>query len=163
MAKDYGLALYTDGSCYHKDKIGGCSSVVSSRVFGVFEITKLASTHTTVERMELEGLMAGLQAFLETTGLKHRKKLPTIRVAPVTVFWLTDRLNLCKSVNKEYPRTANGDMWARMEWYERYFKINGFHAERNTNSYQALADVISSDCRLMMKGHEIDYDKIGKR
>jgi len=129
----------------------------------VFEIAKVASTHTTVERMELEGLMTGLQSFLEAAGLKGIKSLPTLRVAPVRVFWLTDRLNLCQSVNKELPRNANGDMWARLEWYERYFKISGFHAARNSNSYQALTDLISSECRVLMRDHEIKYKNLGKR
>ena len=113
--------------------------------------------------MELEALLSGLQAFLDAAGLKDRKKLVTLRVAPITVFWLTDRLNLCQSVNRELPRSANGDMWARLEWYERYFKISGFHAGRNTNAYQAVSDLISSECRKLMKNHETDYTKIGNR
>ena len=160
---DYALALYTDGSCYYKDKIGGCSAVAVSKVFDVFEITKIGSTHTTVERMELEGLLSGLQAFLEATNMKDRKSQAKLRVSPISVFWLTDRLNLCQSVNRELPRQTNGDMWARLAWYEQLFKIKGHHAARNSHSYQALADLISSDCRKLIKNYETDYDKLKSR
>ena len=100
-------------------------------------------------------------SIMKWEGSQQRHNLEARRA---TVYWLSDRQDLVASIRRDatgatiYGRRSNKDLWQRMQWYEKYFDITAVWRERNKNAWQAMADTVSSECRVLMK----DYIQIIK-
>lgn len=131
--------LHTDGSG-HQDGCGGASAVLIDCRLGAPHYRWMAQTGSTVERMELEALLMGLQMVID---LKPSHPQPR-------VWWVVDREALALSVWRHpdgaatqqpyYARTSAPDLWARFAYYESLLSITPQWVPRDTNQLHREAD-----------------------
>ena len=138
--------IWTDGSCYHKDRIGGCGWVY---VFGDVVIPNWAGPFydTTVNQMELMGVIRALEGVTE----------------PSLINIYTDSQYVERTFNEERWRrwswspdavnpVKNRDLWMRL--FVRYNQLDGsrlikFHHVRGHTGleYNELADKMAGKGR----------------
>lgn len=111
-----------------------------------------------MDRSEFMALLIGLQSILDDMDWNNGPRLKAMSVIPVKVAWYSDRESLVKSVNNEYGRKAQPDLWHWLGWYEQYFNVHGIHVKRETNPLQSLTDRLASEARIVIK----DYDKLAQ-
>lgn len=111
-------------------------------------------TGTSTDRAEFLALLHGLDSILEEMKWKDKMRLQSMTVIPIKVLWFSDRESLVKSVNKEYGRKAQPDLWSWFEWFERHFMIHGVHVKRETNHMQNMTDRLASEARILIKSYD---------
>jgi len=151
------FVVFTDGAGY-QDGYGGSAAIVASARHGKMFHRVLAATGTSVDRSEFVALLIGLRAILDEMCWTSDVRLKAMSVIPVKVLWYSDRESLVKSVNGEYGRKAQPDLWHLFAWYERYFQVHAVHVPRKTNSLQDVTDRMASEARIVIK----DFDQLNQ-
>lgn len=149
--------MFTDGAGY-QDGYGGSASLVTSAKHGKYFHRISAYTGTSTDRTEFMALIHGLQSIMEEMKWTDKLRLRSMELIPIQVLWYSDRESLVKSVNREYGRKAQPDLWAWFDWFERHFKVFGVHVKRETNHLQNLTDRLASEARILIK----DYDLLAQ-
>lgn len=159
MISDYDFQVFTDGSCDYRDGIMGYAAVIYSAQDGVMITRGGTSTGGSVRRAEMMGLLVGLQAVGQLSGVlvpEHRKTLTQNSVTRPKVMWYTDRQDVAGSISppagqKAFNRDKDADLWAQISWWETWLKIHANLKPRNTLSAQAECDRIAGELRKCLK------------
>jgi ribonuclease HI len=130
--------LYTDGSG-HTDKIGGSCAVVFNCATQEEKIIVSGRNYTTVPRQEFFALLLGLEYIQSTNSFSGQ-----------TIHWYSDCESLVQSVNREYSRSSNKDLWHLFDFYERDYEIIAEHIERE-DERMIEADTHASSMRQILK------------
>lgn len=155
---DYDFELYTDGSG-HADTFGGHSVIGVSNKYNKYFVRAGAIYGTTTDRQEFEAFLNGLQGILDVMEWNSGGELKMLAARRPSVFWISDRENLVGSVTLDekghslFKRKSSPDLWARYAFYETIFAVTAVHRDRNTVAFQAMADRISSECRVLIKNY----------
>lgn len=152
--------IYTDGSCYHKNNSGGYATIVISIFDGNHLTVAGSSTNTTVARMEFLAMLDGLEIILEDFTKEAMRKP---HEDEIMAYWFSDREDLVKSVNGEYKRKVNQDLWARFDYYNSFIKIKAQFVPRATHKLNIICDKVAGTMRklpLQNKINEILNEKI---
>lgn len=154
----------TDGAGY-QDGYGGYASLLISPRHNKYVPNVGAATGTSVDRMEFEALLMGLQSILDSMGWDKGPHFQMLEARQPTVVWYSDRESLVRSVSRNpetgepiYRRKNAPDLWRRFEYYEQYFRITAIHVGRKTLRWQDICDNLSSEARQLLK----DYFEIKK-
>ena len=130
--------LFTDGSG-HTDKIGASCAIVYNCELEMFRTIVSGRNHTTVPRQEHLALLLGLE-YINTTDSFTGK----------TIKWYSDCEALVRSVNREYGRNSNKDLWHQFAYYENDYDIQGEHISRDDDR-MTQADIHASSVRQILK------------
>jgi hypothetical protein len=158
MTQEFDFYLYTDGSG-HADGFGGWSALVLSPRHNIYQTLMAGHSKTSVDRAEFHGLLDGLQLIMDAMDWHRTLDLETLERNPPTVFWLSDRESLVKSVQRDetgnpvYGRKNSPDLWARFSFYERLFRIVATFTPRDTIAYHNIVDRFASDARVLIKDY----------
>lgn len=153
--EQFDFEIYTDGSGW-RDGYGGAAVVINSTPHNIRETVIMGCSYTTVERMEFEALLLGLQSIIQLKKWSDAE-LAELAKTPPEVFWLSDRESLVLGVRRGengdsiYARRSAPDLWHRFSFYEQLFSINAFYAGRNQISDQALADQLAGEARALFQ------------
>jgi ribonuclease HI len=97
-----GVAIFTDGSAYYKDRSGGWAYVLLD-AFGASEVGSGHASDTTISRMELMAAIEGLEQVHEQHG-------------PCDVLLYSDSKHVILGlVDKNRARNKNKDLWFDLE------------------------------------------------
>lgn len=144
--------IYSDGSGHYSDRVGGYGAIICSPVHD--ECKHIASfgcgTHMETGRAEFMAVMSALHAILELKGWERKSARSVLSSNKPTVLITSDRLDLVGSINKEFRRESNADLWAQFEWYEQYLDIKATHVKRDTQPTQRVADILASELRIVL-------------
>lgn len=152
------FTLMTDGAG-HQDGFGGYSSLLISFRHKKYVPNVGAATGTSVDRMEFEALLMGLQSILDSMGWTKGNHLRMLESTQPKVVWYSDRESLVRSVMRDehgetvYGRKNAPDLWCRFEFYERLFRITPIHIPRATIQWQDVCDELSSEARQLLKDY----------
>ena len=144
--------IYTDGSCWDKDGLGGASAVVRDCRECITHTKVLAENFTKVSRMEFSALLMGIELCFQLKGYTTFKNSEMARAAPIVINWFSDREDLVMSVDTlttGYRRRANPDL----EYFEPMINITPNYVGRNTKPLQALTDKIAGEQRAYLKNY----------
>ena len=129
-----------------------------SPIHGLYAARQIASNGTTVERMEFEALLIGLQSIIDVCSWDSNE-LTRVRFAKPTVLWTSDRESLVLAVKRDehgkpiYSRRSTPDLWCRFDWYEHIFTIVTNQVKRDTNPYHCITDRLAGDARTFSKSY----------
>lgn len=133
--------FFTDGSG-HKDKIGGFCGIIydvnKKQQYTVFG----GQTETTTFRQEFKALLECFQFIFQNDKRKN-----------LIINHYTDSESLSKSVNNEYGRNSNLDLWYLFSFFEQYYHLTTNYVSRNTPCIQ-LADTHASFMRETIKQYK---------
>lgn len=155
MTDNYDFCLVTDGSGY-LEHAGGWAAILTSSIFPKCRYVPSCGccTHTETGRAEFLAILTGLHTIVELMEYEaSTQRLLDLEMIRPTVHILSDREDLVKSINGEYNRNKNLDLWAQFSWYEQHFDITAEHSRRNVTPAQVQVDTIASTLRLVL----IDY------
>lgn len=135
LNKDRGIALFTDGSSYYKDKSGGWAWVAIDCHGGeAHDAGYVAST--TNNRMEMQAWIEGLNVLYQELG-------------PCEVLVYCDSETVGRGFSGIYSRKANADLWeqllaaADLHTYVEWVWVKGHKDSR----YNDLADKLAGEAR----------------
>lgn len=136
MNPSKGLALFTDGSCFWKDRIGSWAWVL---VDGYDNITTGSGVKedTTISQMELMAVIEGLKSVYEDFGPSD---LLVFSDSEYVVLGITDRRR---------KRKANQDLWYDLDCEtDRHNLVIYEHIRGHSNfTYNELADTLATERR----------------
>lgn len=153
------FTVWSDGSGY-KDGFGGWAVRVRSEngEYDLFRMGCMAGT--TVDRMELTGMLEGLQVVFEwfqAAGNRFTRDADDLPRPQVKIY--SDRENLVLSIKKVYDRSNALDLWARFECYEKFMTVMAEHVMRETDFPEfMMADLHASSGRIIAKNYVESVD-----
>jgi len=147
--------LSTDGAGYDGDYGGAASYGISPKHNKIFHRVAGYSGVST-DRAEFLALLNGLHGVMSELNWFVKARLLKLQDRPGQVVWFTDRASLAGSVNKEFSRKNQPDLWPQFNWYERYIIVHAVHVKRDTLSWQCKTDILASEARVLMR----DYDQM---
>jgi hypothetical protein len=106
------------------------------------------------DRAEFMALLMGLHGMMLTMSWDNKSKLRMLEAIPATVVWFSDRESLVGSVNRDFKRGTQPDLWAQLEWYEQYIDIRAVHVKRETFAWQCKTDILASEARVLIKEYD---------
>lgn len=132
-----GIALFTDGSCWTGDRIGGWAYVAIDAFDNEVENSGSAED-TTISQMELMAVAAGLEETILFLG-------------PCDVLVFSDSEYVVKgATDKTRARKVNVDLWDYLEHWERQHKsVTYEHVRGHKDShYNDRADKLAGEARV---------------
>ncbi len=131
-----GVALFTDGSCYYKDRSGGWAWAAID-AFGNEEVGSGSASGTTNNRMEMEAWVQGL------THLHER-----YRACEILVYCDSEYVGL-GAMNEKRSRKKNKDLWRAIdEAMELHEYVEFVHVKGHRDShYNNLVDEMAGHAR----------------
>lgn len=140
----------SDGSGY-KDGYGGWAAM-GCFPDGTYPIMRIGSASgTTVDRMEMTGMLEGLQIGYES----YRRYWPDLS-HQLRIALFSDRESIVNTINGLYGIHANEDLWARFQWYADRMSIVAIHLnerEQNNWPYFVELDLHASSARTVIKAY----------
>jgi hypothetical protein len=131
--------------------LSGSAAVWFSPKLRLFNLAVGGWTGSSVDRSELDALLAGLHGIL-TWALANGYTEAGLTARPMMLHWTNDRESLVLSVARNpetgetfYKRKVNMDLWARFAYYEKLFRITACREDRNTSFLMALVDKLAGD------------------
>jgi ribonuclease HI len=146
--------IYTDGSCWDKDGLGGAAAIIYCEHTQEYYGKILAENFSKVSRMEFKALLMALSLCFQLRGYTTEKNTRVTNVVPIEIEWFSDREDLVYSVDQKntgYKRNANPDLWAGYAYYEPKIKMTAHHNPRNKILFQKMADELAGDMRALLK------------
>ena len=132
-----GIALFTDGSCWTGDRIGGWAFVAID-AFGNEVDNSGSETDTTISRMELMAVATGLEEIFLFLG-------------PCEILVFSDSEYVVKgAIDKRRARNKNNDLWDWLDhWEGRHEEVVFEHVRGHQDSYyNDLADRLAGNARV---------------
>lgn len=155
------FTIWSDGSGY-KDGFGGWAVRVKSGD-GAYDVFRMGCMMgTTVDRMELTGMLEGLQVIFEWFQVQAsssgvRRDADDAPRPQVKIY--SDRENLVLSIKRVYDRSNALDLWARFACYEQFMTVTAEHVMRETDFPEfVMADLHASSGRLIAKNYAESVD-----
>lgn len=131
-----GIAVFTDGSCYTKDRIGGWAWVALDASDGV-DLDYDFERETTISQMELYAITRSLHTLLDEYGPQH---ILVYSDSEYAVLGFND---------KSRKRNKNQEWWQALEQYAtQHLSVTMEHVRGHAgNEFNELADELAGSAR----------------
>lgn len=141
LDKSEGIALFTDGSAWNKDKSGGWAWVAIDAFSGEAEGSG-GTSHTTNNRMEMVAWIEGLEAVADALGPCH-----------IIVMSDSEYVGL-GAMDRSRKRRCNQDLWPELDAaVDKHLYVEFAHVKGHSGHvYNDRVDKLAGEARLRHKG-----------
>lgn len=133
------MDIYTDGACSPNPGFGGYAAVIVRDGYVIKKIQGYKESSTNNE-MELKAVVEALK-YINSLDIKEQ----------INIF--SDSLYVVNSINNNWKRNKNIELWLEIDKYSKPLSINWSHIKgHSTNLYNNLCDRLAVEARLNKVG-----------